>query len=80
MAELKQRVPENVQGPFYVDATCIDCELCRETAPRQFARQDDEGYSYVQSQPGNEAEETACIEALEGCPVDAIGRDGDSGQ
>ena len=25
--------PRNVPGPFYVDATCIDCDLCRETPP-----------------------------------------------
>ena len=47
MADLDQKVPENVAGRFYVDATCIDCDLCRETAPANFVRQDDEGYSYV---------------------------------
>ena len=46
MADLSQKVPENVVGRFYVDATCIDCDLCRETAPANFLRLDDEGYSY----------------------------------
>lgn len=77
MADLSRKVPENVGGAFYVDDTCIDCELCRETAPRQFARQDEEGYSFVKSQPANGNDEAACIEAMEGCPVEAIGRDGD---
>lgn len=77
MADVTQRVPENVSGPFYVDATCIDCELCRETAPAQFARQDAAGYSYVARQPAGPAEEAACQAALEECPVEAIGRDGD---
>ena len=36
MADLTQKLPENVAGQFYVDATCIDCDLCRETAPQNF--------------------------------------------
>ena len=51
MAELDRKVPENVAGRFYVDATCIDCDLCRETAPRNFVRQEEDGYSYVHFQP-----------------------------
>jgi ferredoxin len=35
-----------------------------------------EGYSYVYKQPVNADEEELCIEALEGCPVEAIGDDG----
>ena len=77
MAEKAQKVPENVPGRFYVDATCIDCDLCRETAPRNFVRQDDGGYSYVLRQPRDAAEEAACLAALEECPVEAIGDDGD---
>ena len=76
MADASQKVPENKGGRFYVDATCIDCELCREMAPGSFARQDDAGYSYVYHQPEDEAEEEACESALEECPVEAIGRDG----
>ncbi len=77
MADLSQRVPENVRGRYYVDRTCIDCDLCRETAPANFVRRDDEGYSYVIRQPANGAEEAACLAALEECPVEAIGLDGD---
>jgi ferredoxin len=77
MAERAQRVTENVPGRFYVDRTCIDCELCRETAPANFARQDEAGYSYVRQQPRDAAEEAACQAALEECPVEAIGNDGD---
>jgi ferredoxin len=78
MAEIAQRVPENVPGRFYVDRTCIDCELCRETAPANFVRQDEGGYSYVIRQPADAAEEAACLAALEECPVEAIGNDGGS--
>ena len=77
MADKAQKVLENIPGRFYVDATCIDCDLCRETAPRNFVRQDDGGYSYVLRQPRDAAEEAACLAALEECPVEAIGDDGD---
>jgi ferredoxin len=76
MAEKTQKVPENVPGRFYVDVTCIDCDLCRETAPANFIRQDEDGHSYVIRQPRDAAEEAACLAALEECPVEAIGDDG----
>ena len=77
MADIAQKVPESVAGRYYVDRTCIDCDLCRETAPRNFTRLDREGYSYVLRQPGSPAEEAACLAALEECPVEAIGMDGE---
>jgi ferredoxin len=76
MADRSQRVRDNVPGKFYVDATCIDCDLCRETSPENFNRQDDEGYSFVKKQPANPAELASCLAALEECPVEAIGNDG----
>jgi ferredoxin len=78
MADKTRKVPENVAGPFYVDETCIDCDLCRETAPANFIRQDGGGYSYVVCQPRNPAEEAACLAAMEECPVEAISDDGDT--
>jgi ferredoxin len=75
MAELSQKLPENVPGRFYVDATCIDCDLCRETAPENFRRNDAVGHSYVFHQPANHAQDAACLAALEECPVEAIGND-----
>ncbi len=71
---IRQR--ENVPGTYYVDTTCIDCDVCRDIAPDNFVRQDDEGYSYVYRQPKNEQEISLCKEALEACPVEAIGDDG----
>ncbi|CAN5664039.1 ferredoxin [soil metagenome] len=76
MADRTRKVPENVPGRYYVEETCIDCELCRETAPVQFARQDHRGYSFVARQPTDPADEAACLAALEECPVEAIGNDG----
>jgi ferredoxin len=76
MAVFSNRYLDNVAGKFYVDDQCIDCDLCRETAPDNFTRNEDGGYSYVFKQPGTADEETLCKEAMEGCPVEAIGNDG----
>tara|TARA_R100001015_G_C4467683_1_gene52424 strand:+ start:297 stop:527 length:231 start_codon:yes stop_codon:yes gene_type:complete len=76
MANIEDKYPDNVTGKYYVDEECIDCDLCRQTAPDNFERNEDKGYSYVYKQPVNADEEELCIEALEGCPVEAIGDDG----
>lgn len=76
MATKSDKWGENVAGMFYVDQQCIDCDLCRETAPSFFTRHDEGGYSYVHKQPTTEEEISLCREALEGCPVEAIGEDG----
>ena len=76
MADVANRYPENVPGKYYVDNQCIDCDLCRETAPGNFKRNEDGGYSVVCKQPGNPEEEARCKEAKEGCPVEAIGDNG----
>jgi ferredoxin len=76
MADVANRYPESVPGKYYVDNQCIDCDLCRETAPDNFKRNDDGGYSFVFKQPASPEEETRCKEAKEGCPVEAIGDNG----
>lgn len=76
MANKVDSVKDNVPGAYYVDSQCIDCDLCRTTAPNNFKQNEDEGYSYVYKQPENEEEAKLCKEALEECPVEAIGCDG----
>ena len=39
MADVANKYPQNVSGRFYVDDQCIDCDLCRETAPANFTRE-----------------------------------------
>ncbi|MGO9470934.1 MAG: ferredoxin [Isosphaeraceae bacterium] len=73
MADPNDKVPENAAGRFFVDASCIDCDLCREKAPQNFARNAAGRRSYVYRQPGNDFEEAACKAALDECPVEAIG-------
>ncbi len=77
MADIDAKLPDNVPGKFYVDDTCIDCDACRATAPDNYARNDEAGYSYVSKQPENEDEIQLCIDAMEGCPVESIGEDGE---
>ncbi len=77
MAEIEDRYEDNIAGRYFVDSNCIDCDLCRETAPSNFGRNDDGGYSFVYKQPENEEEEAQSKEAMEGCPVEAIGDFGD---
>ncbi len=78
MANKADKWENNVAGRFYVDRQCIDCDLCRETAPAFFTRSEEGGYSYVNAQPATEDDVAACMEAMEGCPVEAIGNDGDT--
>ena len=79
MAELNDKLPDNVSGKFYVDRNCIDCDVCRDTSPANFRRNDDNGYSYVYKQPENPEERQLCTEAFNACPVEAIGDDGSLG-
>jgi len=76
MADVENKYSDNVGGTFYVDDQCIDCDLCRETAPASFTRNDDGGHSFVFKQPETPEEEALAKEAMEGCPVEAIGSDG----
>jgi len=76
MAEISDKLPENARGKYYVDSQCIDCDVCRDTSPKNFTRYDENGYSYVHKQPETPAELELCEEALTACPVEAIGNDG----
>ncbi len=76
MADNTDKVEGNVDGQFYVDSNCIDCDLCRQTAPDNFERNEDEGFTFVNKQPESEDEVQSCMDAMEECPVEAIGDDG----
>ena len=76
MAFVSDKLPDNVAGKFYVDSQCIDCDVCRDTSPANFRRNDENGYSYVHKQPETDEEFSLCKEAFDACPVEAIGDDG----
>src|SRR5881409_2366051 len=71
MANPKRAYSENVSGNFFVDDTCIDCDLCRQIAPSVFARDDD--HSIVIHQPESPAETHRAAMALGACPTASIG-------
>ena len=78
MATTTERLPQNIVGRYYVDSSCIDCDLCRNTAPAFFKRDDEIGFSIVHRQPATPEELALAEEAREGCPTESIGNDGDS--
>jgi glyoxylase-like metal-dependent hydrolase (beta-lactamase superfamily II)/ferredoxin len=73
MARATHRIAENVDGDFFVDSSCIDCDLCRQLAPATFARTDRKAQSYVQHQPGDDAARHRALMALVTCPTSSIG-------
>lgn len=75
MANLSDRIPNNVPGQYYVDTSCIDCDQCRVQAPDFFAR-DDNGFSYVIRQPATADEVNLLEEVIAGCATSSIGNDG----
>ena len=75
MADFTDKLPGQAPGPYFVDSQCIDCDLCRSVAPGNFLRNEEEGFSYVSKQPENAQEEVLVRDALENCPVEAIGED-----
>ncbi len=73
MARLAQRLAENAAGEFYVDSTCIDCDLCRQIAPPLYGRSDREQQSIMLRQPADGAETHRALMALVACPTASIG-------
>jgi ferredoxin len=76
MADKSAKFEQNVSGAFYVDDQCIACDACVMEAPRFFVMNDDEGHAFVKLQPQTPEEKQECLDALEACPVEAIGQDG----
>lgn len=77
VADLSQKWKENKAGKMFVDQSCIACDACVLTAPKNFSMHEDDGHAYVAKQPETPDEVAACKEAMEGCPVEAIGDFGD---
>jgi ferredoxin len=76
MADKTNRLPQNVQGAYYVDSSCVDCDLCRNTAPDFFKRDEETGFSFVYRQPVRPEEHALAEEARQGCPTESIGNEG----
>src|SRR4051812_40966773 len=79
MASFAKAVPENAPGDFFVDATCIDCDTCRQVAPAVFGEAAD--HAFVRHQPTTPNDRRHALYALVSCPTGSIGsRGGDRPQ
>ncbi|MSQ01498.1 MAG: ferredoxin [Myxococcales bacterium] len=85
MADFKNRWEDNVGGTtvvgskkvgFFVDKECILCSVCSDAAPSNFRMSDAEDHDICYKQPSDDEELSQCREAMENCPVEAIGEDG----
>jgi ferredoxin len=73
MADITRKVPQNVPGRFFVDNTCIFCDLCTQISPNNFREDNYHGWAFVVKQPETVDEFGLCIEARDACPTESIG-------
>lgn len=71
MADISKKRTENIDGAFYVDNTCIDCDTCRWMATNIFERKNNQ--SAVYKQPENSEDQLHALQALISCPTASIG-------
>ncbi|MDP4237254.1 MAG: MBL fold metallo-hydrolase [Bacteroidota bacterium] len=71
MANITRILDGNIEGLFFVDETCIDCDTCRQLAPEVFTDLGD--YSVVFHQPSSDSEVRNSTQALLACPTGSIG-------
>ncbi len=82
MANPKFKHPKNIPGPFYCTDPdddsgegCIACNVCYSGAP-EFYAEDDNGNAYIKKQPTTPDEINLCVEQMDACPVNSIGKNG----
>ena len=71
MARVALKHTANIDGDFFVDTTCIDCDACRQIAPAVFHDVGDQ--SAVFHQPASASELLQAQKALISCPTASIG-------
>ena len=71
MARTELKRIENAPGEFFVDSSCIDCDLCRQIAPATYRAVGDQ--SAVVRQPATPDEVLRAMMALVTCPTASIG-------
>ena len=78
MADRDSKWENNRPGRYYVDRTCISAKLCVAAAPGLFEMDEGGDHAIVVRQPADASEEEQARDALHGCPVAAIGDDGEA--
>lgn len=76
MADPGEKWEDNVPGAWFVDKSCILCSLCVDLAPNNFKESSAGDHDMVYKQPVSDEESAQCKEAMEQCPVEAIGNTG----
>ncbi|ABE53177.1 ferredoxin [Methanococcoides burtonii] len=76
MADVKNKVAENIEGVFYVENEFITCQKCIDEAPNNFKMNDNGSSVFVFKQPENDTEKKNCEEVMDSCSAEAIGNDG----
>ncbi|MFV1994698.1 MAG: ferredoxin [Verrucomicrobiales bacterium] len=77
MPDFINRYPDNAPGTYYVTDDCGLCDVCLEICPTVFLKNEKGGYAFVFKQPESEEEIEVCEQAVDACPREAIGDDGD---
>jgi len=76
MADVANKYPENVPGKFYVDDN-TSTAICLAKRRRPISNATTTAVTPTFTSKAESPEEEAlCKEAMEGCPVEAIGNDG----
>jgi glyoxylase-like metal-dependent hydrolase (beta-lactamase superfamily II) len=73
VARVADRHPDNVDGDWFVDTRCIDCDASRHHAPDLIVALRD-GQSVIARQPESPEEELEMWRAALACPTRSIGR------
>jgi len=76
MNSYSYRYEDNVEGAFYVDKTCTDCDLCNALAPTIFGSSSLKDHSICIKQPSTISELEQALEAMEASPCASISCDG----
>lgn len=74
MADPTHRLVHNVDGPYYVDDTCIYCNFCVELYPHLFKKIGDREWAAVYHQPETKQEFKDADGSINCCPTESIGK------
>ena len=77
MADKELKWENNAEGKYYVDKNCIAAKYCVSVAPENFRMVENGSHAHVLKQPVSSDEEEQVADAIMGCPVSAIGDDGE---
>jgi glyoxylase-like metal-dependent hydrolase (beta-lactamase superfamily II) len=74
VAQVSRRHAANAPGAWFVDTTCINCDVSRQCAPWMFGEADDQ--AIVIRQPATPEERIQATRAMLACPTASIGVEG----